>query len=68
MTQGAVDFLEEHGVPYQYENGVTRLLGPDGTGACPLELAVAALDEPGEAAAALEALLAAQNEDKEGQP
>ena len=66
MTQGAVDVLEAHGIPYQYENGVTRLLGPDGTGDCPLELAVADLDDPGEAAAALEALLAARNEDKEG--
>lgn len=61
MTQGAVNYLEAHGVPYRYENGVTRLLGPDGTGDCPLELAVAALEDPGEAAAALEALLSGQN-------
>ena len=61
MTQGAVDVLERHGVPYQYENGVTRLLGPDGTGDCPFEQAVAGLDAPEAAAALLEAMLRGEN-------
>ena len=45
-SKGAAEFLEKHGVALQATKTVEAILNRKKTGSCPMEKAVAGLDEP----------------------
>lgn len=53
MSQPAMAVLTRFGIPYSYQTGTERIINRAGTGQCPMELAVAGIDDPAEGLAAI---------------
>lgn len=58
-SDGAIALLSRHGFRFTYEERTSHIVNRKGTGICPMEEATAAVANPKEAPAALEARLAA---------
>lgn len=58
MSASAKEYLEARGIPCRYGTLTERIINRQGTGLCPMEQTVLALDDPDEAYAALKARLA----------
>ena len=53
LSAGGQQILEAHGIPYEYETLVEKILNRAGTDACPMEKAVAEISDPEEGYKAL---------------
>ncbi len=49
MSTSAMRYLDQHGIPYSYDQSCEWIVNRSGTGMCPMEAAVASLED-GEAA------------------
>lgn len=59
LSEKAAQLLKKHGLRVQYGTLVPEIRNRDNTGPCPMEQAVAEIDDPAQAAPALAAKLAA---------
>lgn len=65
MSEPAMVVLSHYNIPYTYQTGTDRIINRAGTGQCPMELAVADVDDPAEGLAVIRATrLALQLKDK----
>jgi len=58
MSEAARDFLQTTGIVFEYGELVPAILNRDGTGLCPMEQRALGIDEPGEAFALFDGLIA----------
>ena len=53
MSESAKEFLEDHGIDYEYETLVTKIINRQGTDICPMEKTVLNISDADEGYAAL---------------
>lgn len=58
MSQTAADVLSRHGIHTECDTVVRTIVNRSGTGLCPMEQAVADIDDPAEALAAIQRTMA----------
>ena len=58
MSEDAIEFLKEHGIPSSYTKLVPRILNQQLDGLCPLEMSVEGITDPAEALIALKEKIA----------
>jgi hypothetical protein len=59
MSQGACELLSAHGVDWACQDSPERIVNRQGTGPCPMEMAVSGVEDPAQAFEAIKAKLAA---------